>query len=359
MLFEAVMKLWARSAEEEQEDESDTEEEQDDDGEQEAEECPIQVTPSTSIPCMSTSILGSFKSAPKYAGLMPDGSGRMAISFVAKQSSNPKVQAVLEADLRTEIQIFMKLQKHARVPGCNRIIEFVVERSCLGPQARLTLELVKPFGCDLFERRREMSPFTTTRAISQVCEGLGFLQSCCVVHGDLKCENVLLTSTNDIKLIDFGMAANVSETRKWPAGDNVPKRMRARTMPAEFSQDLYGVGFIIEQFMWGNKAFTNEVPQAKATKELLMSCRMTLDELVQEPWIGSVQSSRYSVRHSTAPASLNCTPLRKSSVRACNSTPVERLTPSTCSTSTPTKCLTPGTCSTDSFTSARPQAQSP
>jgi serine/threonine protein kinase len=330
------MKLCAGSAEEEQEDESDTEEEQEvesdtDDGEQEAEDCPIKVTPSTSTPSTSTpstSPLGNYKSAPKDAGLMPDGSGRMAISFVAKEGRNPKVQAVREADLQTEIQIFMKLQKHDRELGCNRIIEFVAELSCLGPQACLTLELVKPFGCDLFERRCEISPSTTIRAISQVCEGLGFLQSCGVVHGDLKCENVLLTSTNDIKLIDFGMAANVGESRNWPASDNVPKRMRARTMPAESSQDLYGVGFIIQQFIWANEAFTNEVPLAKATKEQLIAGRMTLKELVQERWI----SFRHSIRQ-TCPARLDCTPLSKSSV---NSTHMERLTPSTCSTSTST-----------------------
>jgi serine/threonine protein kinase len=277
---------------------------------------------------------------------MPDGSGRPAISFVAKPGRNPKEQAVREADLQTEIQIFMKLQKQARQAGYNRIIEFLPERSCLGPQACLTLELVQPFGCDLFERLTEASPSTTTRAVSQVCEALGFLQSCGVVHGDLKCENVLLASTNDIKLIDFGMAASVGETRCWRASDNVPKRVRAKTMPAEFSQDLYGVGFIIQQFIWGNKAFKDEVPQAKATGELLLVGRMTLGELVQEPWIGSVQGIRCNIRHSTSPASFDCTPLSKSSVSVYNSTPMERLTRSTCSTFTPMERLTPSTSST-------------
>jgi hypothetical protein len=60
--------------------------------------------------------------------------------------------------------------------------------------------------------------------------------------------------------------------------------MRAMTRPEEFSQDLYGVGFIIQQFIWGNAAFKNEVPQAKATKEGLLADRMTLHELVQETW---------------------------------------------------------------------------
>jgi serine/threonine protein kinase len=215
---------------------------------------------------------------------MPDGSGRMTVSFVAKQGKAPKTQAAREAALQTEIRTFMKLQKQAREPGYNHIIEFLQERSCLGPPACLTLELVKPFGCDLLERLHETTLSTKIRAVSQVCEALGFLQSCGIVHGDLKCENVLLTSTNDIKLIDFGMAANVGEKKWWPAGDNIPKRMRAKTMPAEFSQDLYGVGFIIQQFIWGSEAFKNEVPQAKATKEGLLADRMTLHELVQETW---------------------------------------------------------------------------
>jgi hypothetical protein len=261
----------------------------DSDDEQDLEECSSTSTLSDGdgeqvAPRTSTPSLGNFKSAPKDAGLMPDGSGRMAVSFVAQQSKEPKVQAACDAALQTEVRTFMKLQKHTREPGYNRIIEFLPERSCLGPQACLTLELVKPFGCDLFERLHEITVSTTIRAVSQVCEALGFLQSCGVVHGDLKCENVLLTSTNDIKLIDFGLAANVGETKRWPVGDNIHKRMRAKAVPAEFSQDLYGVGFIIQQFIWGNAAFKNEVPQAKATKEGLLADRMTLHELVQETW---------------------------------------------------------------------------
>jgi hypothetical protein len=237
--------------------------------------------------------LGSFKSAPEDAGAMPDGSGRMAVSFKARRGRRG------EALLQNEIRIFRIVQQRlqAREPGYSRIIAFVPERSYLEPQACVTLELVMPYGRDLQEflegGLRNVS--TLLKAVSQMCEALRFLQDSGIVHGDLKSENVLLNLVHDIKLIDFGLAACKGETQRWPGNNNIPPDMRMRSMPAEFSQDLFGVGFILQHFEEHCPDFTKDVPQAAATRDRLMAreaaTRMTLEELVQEPWI---KDCRYS-----------------------------------------------------------------
>jgi hypothetical protein len=241
-------------------------------------------------------VIGSFKCAPEDAGVMPGGSGRRAVTFKAKQSQNPAHNAHREAVMGREIRFFQQIHQRSEEPGYDRIIEFLPERSCLGPQACLTLEVVQPFGCDLFQYLVKPSGSTMTliKAVSQICEALSFLQNCGVVHGDLKCENVLLTATNDIKLIDLGLAANEGEEEWWPGADNIPPKMRKKTMPAEFYQDLFGLGYIIQQFLMGNRAFKKEVPRAAVAQGLLIAGRMTLDELVQEPWLSGVQCSRCS-----------------------------------------------------------------
>lgn len=40
----------------------------------------------------------------------------------------------------------------------------------------------------------------------QFLRGLGFLHANCIVHRDLKTENILVTSDGTIKLADFGLA---------------------------------------------------------------------------------------------------------------------------------------------------------
>jgi hypothetical protein len=158
------------------------------------------------------------------------------------------------------------------------------------------LEKVEPFGSDLFKllnHRDHPSVFVLITVIVQMCEALGFLRKRDVVHGDLKGENVLVSSWADasntsIKVIDFGQAAVVGKKQSWPGNINIPPSYRRRILPAQFSQDLFGVGFILTQYRWVDN-FKKEVPQAAATqarlKEVDDARRMTLDELEQEPWI--------------------------------------------------------------------------
>ena len=46
----------------------------------------------------------------------------------------------------------------------------------------------------------------TRRLFGEMCAGLDYLHKMEIVHRDLKCENILLCSNNQIKIADFGFA---------------------------------------------------------------------------------------------------------------------------------------------------------
>ncbi|KAF9663223.1 hypothetical protein SADUNF_Sadunf17G0015900 [Salix dunnii] len=45
----------------------------------------------------------------------------------------------------------------------------------------------------------------------QILQGLTYLHSCKVVHGDLKCENILVTKSGGVKLADFGLSKSMED----------------------------------------------------------------------------------------------------------------------------------------------------
>ncbi|KAJ6371835.1 hypothetical protein OIU77_002199 [Salix suchowensis] len=45
----------------------------------------------------------------------------------------------------------------------------------------------------------------------QILQGLKYLHSCKVVHGDLKCADILVTESGRIKLVDFGLSKSMED----------------------------------------------------------------------------------------------------------------------------------------------------
>ncbi len=104
--------------------------------------------------------------------------------------------------------------------------------------------------CEMLENLRT---FTTT---------IGDQQFVGIIHGDLKPRNIRLNPQNQVKVVDFGIAKALSNTRKYTV--NVfastaycsPERLETQTM--DHRSDLWSVGVLFYQMLAGKLPFDGD-----------------------------------------------------------------------------------------------------
>ncbi|KAL0237929.1 hypothetical protein GEMRC1_012403 [Eukaryota sp. GEM-RC1] len=89
--------------------------------------------------------------------------------------------------------------------------------------------------------------FLTVEYAKQLCQGVSFLHSKAVVHGDLKPGNVLLVD-NRVRIADFGTSRNIESTTTVPRNNAMTVRYAA---PEQFDNqmtpqsDIYSIGIML------------------------------------------------------------------------------------------------------------------
>jgi len=100
-----------------------------------------------------------------------------------------------------------------------------------------------------------------------ICEALDYIHTHGVVHRDLKPENIMVDAQDHIKLIDFGIAANVGSRRitfaklsnTMGTPDYIsPEQVRGKRGDAR--SDLYALGVMLYEMLTGKVPFTGPNP---------------------------------------------------------------------------------------------------
>jgi serine/threonine protein kinase len=105
-----------------------------------------------------------------------------------------------------------------------------------------------------------MEPGRAAVFTAEICDMLRNLRGLGVIHGDLKPKNVRIDSHDRIKVMDFGVAKALSDTRDHTAalfGSIAycsPERLETGTMDAQ--SDLWSVGVMLYQMLAGHLPFT-------------------------------------------------------------------------------------------------------
>src|SRR4051812_41211731 len=173
--------------------------------------------------------------------LADDVERRMQVAF--KEMLVPRLRTAAELEesallFRREYFAMKKLQH----PGTVRVLDCGVMET---GNRYLTMEVVR--GRDLSEIAREPLPASEVRRIvERMAQILGFVHSRLFVHCDVKAENIRITETGDVKLMDFGIMHPVG-TRATGKGWGTPEYMAPEWGEhgiIDGRSDLYSLGVL-------------------------------------------------------------------------------------------------------------------
>ncbi len=218
---------------------------------------------------MPTSIL-SVASAleSRFQVLKEIGRGGMGVVFQAydKQLKEQVAIKVLSPLLSHDAEALERLKRE--VSAARRVTHSnVIRIHDISEANQLYYVSMEYFGgISLKDHIRQNGALSTMRAyqiVSQICDGLEAAHQQGVIHRDLKSQNIIINSANQIKIIDFGLARTahldgmtvtglIMGTPEYMAPEQVSgKKVDERA-------DIYSLGIILYEIFTGQLPFTGD-----------------------------------------------------------------------------------------------------
>ena len=141
----------------------------------------------------------------------------------------------------------------------------------------------------ILNEEKKLSAERATKLTIEICNALEYIHANGVVHRDLKPENIMIDGDDNIRLIDFGIAANAGSRRLTFANlsqglgtpDYIsPEQVRGKRGDAR--SDIYSLGIMLYAMLTGTVPFTGPNPFAVMNDRLLNQPRppITLDSSI-------------------------------------------------------------------------------
>ncbi len=128
----------------------------------------------------------------------------------------------------------------------------------------------------ILNEQKKFSPERAIRITLALCDALGYIHSQGVVHRDLKPENIMVGPNDQVKLIDFGIAANAGSrrltfaklTEAMGTPDYIsPEQVKGKRGDAR--SDIYSLGIMFYEMLTGKVPFTGPNPFVIMNERLL------------------------------------------------------------------------------------------
>src|SRR5271156_4030112 len=185
---------------------------------------------------------------------------------------------VLRADLARDPSFYLRFRREAQNaaalnhPAIVAVYDTGEAEKAAGPLPYIVMEYVN--GVTLRDIVHTGGPLPPTRAIeiiADACQALNFSHQHGIIHRDVKPANIMISSTNAVKVMDFGIARALADS-----GNSVtqtaavigtaqylsPEQARGETVDAR--SDVYSLGCVLYEILTGEPPFTGDSPVSVA-----------------------------------------------------------------------------------------------
>ena len=185
---------------------------------------------------------------------------------------------VLRADLARDPSFYLRFRREAQNaaalnhPSIVAVYDTGEAETPSGPLPYIVMEYVD--GVTLRDIVHTEGPMPTRRAIeiiADACQALNFSHQNGIIHRDVKPANIMISATNAVKVMDFGIARAIADS-----GNSVtqtaavigtaqylsPEQARGETVDAR--SDVYSLGCVLYEILTGEPPFIGDSPVAVA-----------------------------------------------------------------------------------------------
>ncbi len=200
----------------------------------------------------------------RYELLERIGKGGMGVVYRARDTMLGRMVAVkmLVSEVEVSAESRERFFREARAAGQlgHRNIITIYDFGEENGHAFIVMELLQGENLTSLLAREPTLPLEQCLDIMmRVCEGLAFAHSRAIVHRDIKPANLFVTTDNQIKILDFGVA-RIASSNLTKSGLIVgtpeymsPEQVRGRTVDQR--SDIFSAGAVFYQLLGGRKPF--------------------------------------------------------------------------------------------------------
>ena len=185
---------------------------------------------------------------------------------------------VLRADLARDPSFYLRFRREAQNaaalnhPAIVAVYDTGEAETAAGPLPYIVMEYVDGVTLrDIVHTEGPLPPKRAIEIIADACQALNFSHQHGIIHRDVKPANIMISTTNAVKVMDFGIARaladsgiSVTQTAAVIGTAQYLSPEQARGDSVDARSDVYSLGCVLYEMLTGEPPFVGDSPVAVA-----------------------------------------------------------------------------------------------